>query len=160
MDISRFQHAYLLGLAFEQQWPAMLLSVLLCAIAWVRRINRVPEALRERMAWLASPGVLIAAPVYLWGSGAALESLRVMEMLARAAVSWPQAITFFDTIWAIHLSQFVALFAVFFPGFVTALAGDSSIKTKDVAGALWAIAAVAVDTLFLLRMVTPIGPRA
>lgn len=160
MDISRFQISYLLSLALEQQWPAILLSVSTCAIVGAGRIPGVPEGLRAKTAWLSSPGVLIAAPVYLWGCAAALESIRVMDILARSALSWPQAITFFDNIWAIHLSQFIALSAVLIPGFVAALAGDSPIKSRDFAGALWAVAAVAVDTIYLLRMVTPIGPPA
>ena len=158
MDPSKFEPSYLLGLALEQQWPAMLLSAFLCAVAWLSRIERVPESLRAKTAWLSSPGVLIAAPVYLWGCGAALDSIRVMDMLSRSAVSWPQAISFFDNIWAVHLSQFIALFGVFFPVFVTALAIGSPIKTKDVAGTLWAVAAVAVDTLFFFRVVIPVGP--
>ncbi len=160
MDPARFEPSYLLGLALEQQWPAMFLSFSLCAVAWLSRIERVPESLRTRFAWLTAPGVLIAAPVYSWACGAALESIRVMEMLARSTVAWPQAISFIDTIWAIHLSQFVALFCVFLPVFATALAGKEPIKTRDVAGIVWAVAAVAVDTLFLLRVVTPIGPSA
>lgn len=61
---------------------------------------------------------------------------------------------FVGYLWAISFSQFIALFAVFFPGFVTALTGDSAIKSRELVGALWAIAAVATDYLLVLFAVT------
>ena len=153
MDLSQFDPSNLLSSALQLQWPAILLSVLICAVAWANKIKRIPEALRARTAWLSSPGALIAAPIYLWGCTAALDSFSFFNMLARSAMS-PQ--NFFVThLWATSFSQFLALFAVLFPGFVTALAGDSAIKSKDVAGALWAIAAVALDYLFALLFLTP-----
>lgn len=156
MDLPQFQSSNLISLALQLQWPAILLSVLICAVAWANKIKRIPEALRARTAWLSSPGTLIAAPIYLWGCTAALDSLSFFDMLARGAMSPQVFLTFVLThLWATSFSQFLALFAVLFPGFVTALAGDSAIKSKDVAGALWAIAAVALDYLFALLFLTP-----
>jgi len=153
MDMTQFPFARLLEFAASQQWPAMALGLATCAVAWAHRLGLPPAALRDHTAWVASPGILIAAPVYLWGCLAAFDTLRVMDSLARSAVSdygW------FHHIWAIHISQFLALFAVVLPGFLTAISDDRHVRFKEVAGALWAVAAVAVDTLLFLLVITPL----
>jgi len=154
MELSQLEPSNLIGLALELQWPAMLLGVLTSAVAWANRIPGIPAEVRARTDWISSPAVLVAGPTYLWGCTAAYESIRFFYIIARISLASPQ--DFYINLWATGLSQFMALFAVLLPGFVTTLAGDSEMKVRDVFGALWAIAAVAADHLLCLFVLSPI----
>jgi hypothetical protein len=157
MEASQYEPSHLFELALQQQWPAILLGVAVSAIAWLDRIERIPAALRVRTAWASSPGMLIAAPIYLWGSRSAFESIYVMNSMARSGLASPQS--WINYIWPVYYAQFLALLAVLLPGFFTAMVSRVPIKTRDVVGIAWAVGAVALDSLIVLRMVTPVPMR-
>lgn len=154
MEPTQYAPTHVLELALQQQWAAILLGVVTSTIAWLNRIERIPAGLRARTAWASSPGMLIAAPIYLWGSRSALESIHIMDSLARSGVGSTQG--WINYIWPVYYAQFLALLVVVLPGFVTSMGGKVPIKTRDVAGIAWAVGAVALDSLIVLRMVTPV----
>lgn len=157
MEATQYAPAHLFELALQQQWPAILLGVAVSTISWLNRIGRIPAALRARTAWASSPGMLIAAPIYLWGSRSAFESIFVMDSMARMGLASPQS--WVNYIWPVYYAQFLALLAVLAPGFLTAVVSKVPIKTRDAAGVAWAVGAVALDSLIVLRMVTPVPMR-
>jgi len=135
------QPRHLIELALRDQWLALslaLLGLVLVLAAAGFRVRISPWAQLAPLTW--------RVPLYLWAMCATLRALETFGMLA---VSHPPPAI---KMWAVALSQGIALFAVVVLTCVSAVVASHVLRVTvaPAVGPIAAVGAVSADWLFLL----------